>query len=137
MKKILSKILITLTLALGMSANAYALSPVPYNNVALAGVSTACSTLNQINPNEGCNNTSGFGNVIKAIVEILSIIVGIVAVIVIIVSGLRFITSGGDPQSASSARSSLIYAVIGLMIAALAQVIVHLVLNTANGNTPH
>jgi len=57
----------------------------------------------------------------------LSVIVGVAAVIMIILSGLRYITSGGDASKVGAAKSSLIYALIGLVIVALAQVIVHFV----------
>lgn len=65
---------------------------------------------------------------IKTAVNTLLFVVGIAAVIVIIVSGLRFITAGGNPQSVSSARDSILYAVIGLVVAILAYAIVNFVL---------
>lgn len=66
-------------------------------------------------------------NVIATVINILSIIVGIVAVIMLIINGLRFITAGGDANSISSARNGVIYAIVGLIIVALAQVIVRFV----------
>jgi hypothetical protein len=60
--------------------------------------------------------------------QIIAIFVGVAAVIVIIVSGLRFVTSSGDPSAVASARQALIYAIVGLVVAAAAQAIVSLVL---------
>jgi hypothetical protein len=60
------------------------------------------------------------------------LIVGFVSVLVIMFSGFRFITAGGDQNTVSSARNTLMYAVIGLTIAAIAQLIVHIVLNSAS-----
>jgi hypothetical protein len=57
-----------------------------------------------------------------------------VAVIMIIYGGFRYITSGGDSNRVGSAKNTLIYAIIGLIIVALAQLIVHFVLSTT-GNT--
>ncbi len=68
-------------------------------------------------------------NLIKAIVNILSTIIGIAAVIVIMLAGFRYITAGGDANSISAAKNTLIYAIVGLVVAALAQVIVRFVLN--------
>ncbi len=65
----------------------------------------------------------------ETIVDILSLIVGIVSVIVIIFSGFRFITSGGDAQQVASARSGIIYAIVGIVIVILAQAIVAFVIN--------
>lgn len=69
-------------------------------------------------------------NTVSAAVEILSIVVGIAAVIMIIVSGFKYVTSSGDSGSIASAKTTLIYALVGLAIAALAQVLVRFVLNT-------
>jgi hypothetical protein len=51
----------------------------------------------------------------------------------IIVGGLRYVTSGGSDASVTGAKNTILYAVIGLVIVALAQVLVHFVLsNLAN-----
>jgi hypothetical protein len=77
------------------------------------------------------NDCSGSGvtAVISVAVTILSLVVGIAAVIMIMVSGLKYITSGGDSGKVSSAKSSLIYALVGIAIAALAQLLVHYAIN--------
>jgi uncharacterized membrane protein required for colicin V production len=65
------------------------------------------------------------------VVNILSWIVGVAAVIMLIISGLRFVTSNGDTQSVTNAKNGIIFAVIGLLVVAFAQVIVQFVVNTA------
>jgi len=82
----------------------------------------------------GCNAdvTTGSGNlnnIITDIVNIFSVIVGIVSVIMIIYGGFRYVTSGGDSGNVSSAKNTIIYAVIGLVVVALAQFIVQFVLD--------
>jgi ABC-type Fe3+-siderophore transport system permease subunit len=59
-------------------------------------------------------------------------VVGGLSISMIVVSGLRFITSGGDSNKVSSAKSALIYALVGIAVAALAQALVHLVLYQSN-----
>lgn len=66
--------------------------------------------------------------IVILLVNILSVIVGIVAVIMIIYGGFKYITSGGDSGNVSTAKNTIIYAIIGLVIVALAQFIVHFVL---------
>jgi hypothetical protein len=61
-------------------------------------------------------------------VNILSIIVGVVSIIVILISSLKFMTSNGDQNKVANAKGTLTYALIGLAVAALAQLLVHLVL---------
>lgn len=69
---------------------------------------------------------------ITLIVNIVSIVVGVVAVIMIIWGGLRYITSGGESSKITSAKNTIIYALIGLVVVALAQFIVHFVLAKAS-----
>ncbi|HEX7633406.1 MAG TPA: pilin [Candidatus Saccharimonadales bacterium] len=94
------------------------------NGTAATSGNQACGTAGS-----GNNDLSGLAS---KIVNIFSIIVGIVAVIMIIYGGFRYITSGGDSGSVGNAKNTLIYAIVGLIIVALAQFIVHYVLNTAS-----
>lgn len=76
--------------------------------------------------------TKKVNSLITQVINIFSIIVGIVAVIMIIVGGFKYITSGGDSGNISSAKNTIIYAVIGLVIVALAQFLVQFVLDKAS-----
>lgn len=69
--------------------------------------------------------------IIELVINIFSLVVGIVAVIMIIVGGLKYITSGGDSGNVTGAKNTILYAVIGLVVVALAQFIVRFVLNRA------
>jgi hypothetical protein len=89
-----------------------------------AGGKTAC--FNQSN-----DGTSALSKIAKQIINIFSILVGIVAVIMVIYGGFRYITSGGDSGRVGNAKNTLIYAIIGLVVVALAQFLVHFVLTTA------
>ena len=80
----------------------------------------------------GCDpSTTQFDKVIKLVIQVISLIAGIAAVIMIVVGGLRYITSGGDSSKVASAKSSIIYAIVGLIIVALAQIIVRFVITNA------
>ncbi|HSH17937.1 MAG TPA: pilin [Candidatus Saccharimonadales bacterium] len=68
---------------------------------------------------------------LRRIINIFSWVVGVIAVIMIIVGGLRYITSGGDSGNVSSAKNTILYALVGLVIVALAQFIVRFVLTQA------
>lgn len=70
---------------------------------------------------------------INSVLDILSVIVGIIAVIMIIIGGLRYITSNGDSGNVTSARNTILYAIVGLIVVALAQTIVKYVLNRIYG----
>lgn len=89
----------------------------------------------------GANNAAGVPDsgtpvrdlnaTIANIINILSTVVGIAAVIMIIIGGFRYITSGGSQEGVKSAKNTIMYALIGLVIVALAQIIVNFVLNKA------
>jgi hypothetical protein len=85
--------------------------------------------LSNSNCPDGSAQESRLSGVIKNFVNILSIIVGIVAVIMVIIGGFKYITSGGDSGSITSAKHTIIYAIVGLIIVALAQTIVRFVLS--------
>jgi len=70
---------------------------------------------------------------LKHCINIFSVIVGVVAVIMIIFGGFRYITSGGDSGNISSAKQTIIFAIVGLVVVALAQIIVRFVLSRATG----
>lgn len=59
-------------------------------------------------------------HIISATANIIAIVSAVIAVIMIIIAGITMITSQGKPESMSSARSRIIYSVVGLVIIALA-----------------
>lgn len=77
---------------------------------------------------ETSNPFFGANGVITVLVEKLSFAVGVASVIMFIVGGLRLVTSGGDPQSAKAARNTIVYAVIGMVVAFAATLLVSFVL---------
>ena len=102
------------------------------------GSSTGSSTSQVINgasPNGTDCSGSGITKIVRAAVTVLSIIIGAAAVLMIVVSGLRYITSSGDSAKVSAAKTTLIYALIGVAIAALAQLLVHFALSQATSAT--
>lgn len=71
----------------------------------------------------------GDKGLIKTVVNVLLWTVGILSVIMIIFSGFRYITSAGDASKTKSAQSTLIYSVVGLIVAIMAYAIVNMVIN--------
>jgi hypothetical protein len=74
------------------------------------------------------NSLTGPDGIVSKAANILSVLIGIASFIVIILSGLQFILGVGDPARIASARESLIYALVGIGVALMAQVIVKFVL---------
>lgn len=80
-------------------------------------------------------STGGLEAVIKNLLNLFSLIIGIIAVIMIMVSGAKYLTSGGDSGKVKSAKDTLVYAIIGLVVVAFSQVIVQFVLTEAAPTT--
>lgn len=98
----------------------------------------ACGGLNTFEGNSAgndCSTTAAgadkVNSLVHDIVNFLSWIVGITAVIALIIAGFKYITSGGSSEKISSAKSALLYAIVGIVIVALAQFIVYFAFNTA------
>lgn len=85
-------------------------------------------------PNQGAD-IGNLNGLLSRVITIFSAVVGVIAVLMIIVGGLRYITSGGDSSKVSAAKTTIIYALVGLVIVALAQLIVHFVLNQSSNLT--
>mgnify|MGYP000844159813 CR=1 FL=1 len=131
------KLSIVAVFALGMFAAPVVAAPavVSAQNTIQSGL---CQGADQLEFGQGTGNCSGqadetaLNGLIAKIVNIISVIVGIVAVIMIIFGGFKYITSGGDSGKVSGAKNTILYAIIGLVIVALAQFIVRFVLGQSN-----
>lgn len=97
--------------------------------------SIACGANDSAGVPDSANPGKNINDTIRSLVNILTAIVGIAAVIMIIVGGFRYITSGSSPEGAKGAKNTILYAIIGLVIVALAQVVVHFVLNKTSAST--
>ncbi len=93
------------------------------------GVAYGKPVCNDVNTQSNSTGSNVLITLIKDAINILSFLVGAAAIIIIIISGIRFVTSNGDSNAVSKAKSGLMAAIIGVVIVALAQVIVIFVLN--------
>lgn len=76
-------------------------------------------------PSELFGETGAF----KQITNTILYIVGIVAVIMLIIGGIRYVVSGGDSKKVTDAKNTVLYAIIGLVIAFFAYAIVNFVIS--------
>ena len=131
---------IVLTIAAVFALGVPALVPVAAyavpDNTSVTNGLTCGSNLDATNPEaNACTvdpQSTNFSSLLKKIINIFSLIVGVIAVVMIIVGGLKYITSGGESSNVSGAKNTIIYAIVGLVIVALAQFIVHFVLANAS-----
>jgi hypothetical protein len=73
-------------------------------------------------------DATGLNTLLTKIIDIFSVLVGAIAVIMIIIGGFRYVISSGNDQAVSGAKNTIIFALVGLVIVALAQFMVHFVI---------
>ena len=122
--------LIMASLLLGMTLTYAFAAPVSAQDAAGRAKTEVCDGVNL-----GGGTCDGGGQalerVIRMVLQVLSIVTGVAAVIMIIIGGFRYVTSGGDSSSISSAKNTIIYAIVGLIVVAFAQFIVRYVMTKA------
>ena len=79
---------------------------------------------------DGCpRDLFGDTGVFKKITNTILYIVGIIAVIMLIIGGIKYVISGGDSKKVTDAKNTVLYAIIGLVVAFLAFAIVNFVIS--------
>lgn len=124
MKKfILLSVVVSVFFVLGISSIAHATDP--FGEVCNMGTSdnSVCQSKNTTN-----NPLLGADGILTKVIQLMVMIAGIASVIMIMVGGFKYITSTGDSGKVSSAKDTVLYACIGLVITIFAQAIVSFVL---------
>ena len=128
----MKKILITFGLIIAIVGSFITAAGI-YENKAYAD--SAADLIKQGADSTGQQDSRSAGDIAKDVVNIMFFIVGIMAVIMIIWGGIRYVLSAGNSAALTSAKNTIMYAVIGLIVAILAYTIVNFVINTVSGNS--
>lgn len=131
MKKHISSLLVSLGLV--VSAVAVAL-PLPVVAQGVNVFKDACGTAAGSGSGSGICGASksgdkGFTDLMKNVINTMIFIIGLIAVIMIIIGGIRYVVSNGESAQVQNAKNTVLYSVIGLVIAILAFPIVNFVLD--------
>jgi len=97
---------------------------------AVGDVSPKAEACEAIGSGADCKKAQGVNidSVLTIVINVFSVIIGIVAVIMIIISGFKYISSSGDTNKVASAKNTIVYAIVGLIIVVCAQLIVQFVI---------
>ena len=113
--------LASLMVMLGLSAGAVLPAATAYAD--------ANATVQQgVNQVGGTENPTSLESFIKSVIGVLFFVVGSVSVIMLIVGGIMYASASGDQGRIKTAKDTVLYAVIGLVVAILAYAIVNFVL---------
>lgn len=126
MKKIKQLFLaVALVLGLGLGVG-YAASDLAYAAPGCSGAKDCIGDgVDKVNSGPNTSLTT----LIKNVVNVLLFIVGVASVVMIIIGGLRYTTSGGDASNVTAAKNTILYAIVGLVVASLAFAIVNFVVD--------
>lgn len=121
MKKILTAGITCLALIMAMIASPAKAVDVFENCTGDAANTSICRATND-------DKLFGPGSIWNNILSTLTFIIGAVAVLMLIIGGLRYVTSNGEAQQVTSAKNTILYAVVGIVLAVMANAIVNFVL---------
>ena len=79
------------------------------------------------------NFASGDGSIVRRVINLMLYAVGVISVIMLIYGGLRYVISGGQKESVTAAKNTILYAIVGLLISIFAYAIVRFVIGAAIG----
>lgn len=120
---------IKLLIASIFTVASFALVPVTANAITVIPQCSGSTAVGSAGQSAVCASTNdNLKNIIANVVQILLYIVGVISVIMLIFGGIRYATSAGNATSVTAAKNTIMYALIGLVVAVLAYAIVHFVI---------
>ena len=72
----------------------------------------------------------GQGGIFRTITNVLLFLIGAISVIMLIVGGIRYVVSGGDSTAVQNAKNTILYAIVGVVVAILAYAVVNFVITS-------
>ena len=119
---------VVLVAAMCILALPIATAAVPINGEACDGVQSAVCSDSEFAERNDVNPLVGKDGIITKVVTFLGFVVGVISVIILIVAGIRFAINGSNASEVTKARNTVIYAVVGIVVALVAQGVVQFIL---------
>lgn len=126
-KNTLRGLLLVPILALGLSV---ALPQPAANAVNCSDDVSLSNGANCAQGDEQSSDLFGQQGVFKTITNVLLFIIGAISVIMLIIGGIRYTVSGGDSSAVTSAKNTILYAIVGIVVAVLAYAVVNFVIGS-------
>ena len=81
--------------------------------------------------NTPANLANGDSSIVRRAINIMLFGVGVLSVVMLIFGGFRYVISGGKKESVTNAKNTILYAIIGLLVAVFAYAIINFILGAA------
>ena len=70
----------------------------------------------------------------RTITNVLLFLIGAISVIMLIIGGIRYVVSGGDSTAVQGAKNTILYAIVGVVVAILSYAVVSFVISSFSGS---
>ncbi len=87
------------------------------------------SVCDPLAPGTSTDPLTGSNGLILKVIRLLAWVTGAASLIIMIIGSIKYVTSGGDSNSVGSAKSTIVYALVGLVVSLMGQGIIALVIN--------
>jgi len=127
-KKISKVMLVVPALVFGLSfvipatANAATAPTCDSTDLSLSGGANCSAGTGQ------AGNLFSQGGIFQTVTNILLFLIGAISVIMLIIGGIRYVVSGGDQSAVTGAKNTILYAIVGIVVAFLAFAAVNFVI---------
>ncbi|MDB5177189.1 MAG: conserved rane protein of unknown function [Candidatus Saccharibacteria bacterium] len=111
--------------------------------ISLVVVNTASAQFN-MGMSDGANAARGVNQVadlfgeqgtFRTLTNVMLFLVGAISVIMLIIGGMRYVVSGGDSSAVTGAKNTILYAIVGIIVAILAYAAVSFVISSLSGSS--
>lgn len=123
----LRSILLTAALTFVLAMGAASFTPVLAQNSIPSGVGAGADSARG---SDQPDDLFGQAGVFQTITDVMLYVIGAISVIMIIVGGFRYVLSGGDSSNITAAKNTILYAIVGIIVAILAYAAVHFVIDS-------
>jgi multisubunit Na+/H+ antiporter MnhB subunit len=133
LKKVSAALLIVPALVLSLgAAPVYAQTATGCDVVTTGGISHGAECAK---PTNAPSQLFGPNSIFVTVTNIMLFIIGAIAVIMLIIGGIRYVVSAGDQNAVTSAKNTILYAIIGIVVAFLAYAAVNFVSSQLTAGT--
>jgi glucose uptake protein GlcU len=124
LKKVSAALLIVPALVLSLGAAPVYAQATGCDVVTTGGISHGAECAK---PTNAPSQLFGPNSIFVTVTNIMLFIIGAIAVIMLIIGGIRYVVSAGDQNAVTSAKNTILYAIIGIVVAFLAYAAVNFV----------
>jgi hypothetical protein len=134
MKHVSKSLLLVPALVLGLAFVATPASAVDCADVTSGGIGAGAECAA---PTGAAEDLFGENSIFQTVTNILLFLIGAISVIMLIIGGIRYVVSGGDQNAITSAKNTILYAIIGIVVAFLAFAAVRFVSEQLQNSTTY